>query len=779
MEGSKNKTSKQETKITVEKNADVIEKILAVDETAGKEKVEGKVEGKAVRKITKKKNSDADHQEESKTTSKKKTSKKAGSKKTEIDQQPTEEKETAGKKKTAKKATTEKATAKKIAEKKITELEENKIAEAKAEEKAKVEETAAKTEEKAKVEDTAAKAEEKAKVEEAAAKVEEKAKVEEAAAKKESKAKTEEKAAKKESKAETEEKAAKKESKAKTEEKAAKKESKAKTEEKAAKKEEKAKIEEKAAKKEEKAKTEEKAAKKESKAKTEEKAAKKESKVNPEENVVEKQEVEVVKEPRRSILFVGSECFPFVKTGGLADVMYALPKALLKQNCDVRVILPKYACIPWEYQEKMQYIHHFYMDLCSDGTTFYVGIMQYEMDGVIYYFIDNEGMFGYGNPYTDMSNDIPRFCLFSKAVLAALPVIGFYPEVIHCHDWQTALVPIYLRTLFHDTEVAHRAVSVMTIHNLKFQGVENMGRIRYWSGLPDLVFHEGCLKEGIDGNMLKGGITYCNKLTTVSNTYAGEIKTDFFGENLNAHIAYHHMKLCGIVNGIDTDMYNPMTDSRIAVNYDKENAIAAKKKNKLALQAELGLEQNEDKFMIAIISRLTDQKGVDLIDTIMNRMVDDFTQVVILGTGEDRFEHSFRYYEDHFRGRVCSNIMYSEERAHRIYAAADALLVPSLFEPCGLTQLIAMRYGTIPVVRETGGLKDTVEPYNEYEQRGNGFSFDAYDPEMLLKMVNYAKTVYFERRKDWDEMVIRDMEKDVSWERSAAQYRQMYDDLRS
>ena len=760
MEGSKKKTSKQkkkETKITVEKNADVTEKILAVDETAGKEKVEGKVEGKAVRKITKTKNSDADHQEESKTTSKKQTSKKAGSKKTEIDQQPTEEKQIASKKKTAKK-----------------------IAEAKAEEKAKVEEVAVKAEEKAKIEEAAAKTEEKDKVEDTAAKKEEKA--EKKVTKKASKAKTEEKAAKKESKAKTEEKTAKKEEKAKTEEKTAKKEEKAKTEEKTAKKESKAKTEEKAAKKESKAKTEVKAAKKEEKAKTEEAAAQKEFKADPEENVVEKQEVEVVeevKEPRRSILFVGSECFPFVKTGGLADVMYALPKALLKQNCDVRVILPKYACIPWEYQEKMQYIHHFYMDLCSDGTTFYVGIMQYEMDGVIYYFIDNEGMFGYGNPYTDMSNDIPRFCLFSKAVLAALPVIGFYPEVIHCHDWQTALVPIYLRTLFHDTEVAHRAVSVMTIHNLKFQGVENMGRIRYWSGLPDLVFHEGCLKEGIDGNMLKGGITYCNKLTTVSNTYAGEIKTDFFGENLNAHIAYHHMKLCGIVNGIDTDMYNPMTDSRIAVNYDKENAIAAKKKNKLALQAELGLEQNEDKFMIAIISRLTDQKGVDLIDTIMNRMVDDFTQVVILGTGEDRFEHSFRYYEDHFRGRVCSNIMYSEERAHRIYAAADALLVPSLFEPCGLTQLIAMRYGTIPVVRETGGLKDTVEPYNEYEQRGNGFSFDAYDPEMLLKMVNYAKTVYFERRKDWDEMVIRDMEKDVSWERSAAQYRQMYDDLRS
>lgn len=523
-------------------------------------------------------------------------------------------------------------------------------------------------------------------------------------------------------------------------------------------------------------------AKKTTTKKTTEKATTKET---PEENIqVEEKKVEVMVEPqkpqipRKSILFVGPECFPFVKTGGLGDVMYALPKALLKQNCDVRVILPKYNCIPWEFREKMEYINHFYMELCSDGKQFYVGIMKYELDGVIYYFIDNEEMFGNGNPYTDISNDIPKFCYFSKAVLAALPVIGFYPDVIHCHDWQAALVPVYLRTLFHDTEVAKRAVTVLTIHNLKFQGMENIGRIRYWSGLPDMVFHEGCLKEGRkDANMLKGGITYCNKLTTVSNTYAGEIKTGFFGEHLDKHIAYHHMKLCGIVNGIDCDMYNPSNDYRIAEKYTDKNAIEAKKKNKLALQKELGLQQDENKFVIAVISRLTDQKGVDLIDTIMNDMVDEFTQVVVLGTGEGRFEHSFRYYENRYKGKVCANIMYSEDRAHRIYAAADALLVPSLFEPCGLTQLIAMRYGTIPIVRETGGLKDTVEPYNEYEERGNGFTFDAYNAGMLLHMVNYAKTVYFERRASWDSMVLRDMQKDVSWESSAKQYRSMYDSI--
>ena len=481
--------------------------------------------------------------------------------------------------------------------------------------------------------------------------------------------------------------------------------------------------------------------------------------------------------PKRKILFVGSECYPFVKTGGLGDVMYALPKALNKENCDVRVMLPKYACIPWEYREKMQYINHFYMDLCKDGKQFYIGVLQYEMDGVIYYFIDNDEMFGHGNPYVGISEDIPRYILFSKAVLAALPVVGFYPDVIHCHDWQTALVPVYLRTLFNETEVSKRAVTIMTIHNLKFQGVENLGLIRYWSGLPDYVFNDKVLKDGKDGNLLKGGLTYCNKITTVSNTYAGEIKTDFFGEHLNRHIAYHHMKLCGIVNGIDCDMYNPAKDGRIAQQYTTKNAVAAKKKNKLALQQELGLVQDENKFVIGIISRLTDQKGLDLINRIMNAVMDEHTQVVLLGTGDANYEHDFRYYENHYRGRVCSNIMYSEDRAHRIYAGADALLVPSLFEPCGLTQLIAMHYGTIPIVRETGGLKDTVEPYNEYEERGNGFTFDAYNAGMLLKMINYAKTVYFTRRESWDKMVIRDMEKDVSWENSAKQYRALYDSL--
>ena len=513
---------------------------------------------------------------------------------------------------------------------------------------------------------------------------------------------------------------------------------------------------------------------------SEEKAGKQAAPKKSEEMMQEEQKMEEkVEEPiyRKKVLFVGSECYPFVKTGGLGDVMYALPKALNKVGCDARVILPKYRCIPWEYQEKMEYIHNFYMDLRRDGKNYYVGVFKYEMDGVTYYFIDNEELFSEGNPYTSIPNDVVKFTYFCKAALAVLPIVDFIPDIIHCHDWQASLVPIYLRTLFSNTETCRRAQTIMTIHNLKFQGVCNLDTLRFWSGLPDDVFTDGVLKDGIDANMLKGGLTYANKISTVSNTYAGEIKTATYGEHLDQHIGYHHMKLCGIVNGIDYDMYNPKTDSYIYENYSIKDVIEKKKKNKRALQEELGLEQDTGKFVVGIISRLTDQKGLDLINFIMNALVDPYTQVAVLGTGDPRYEESFRYYENHFKGRVCSNIMYSEERAHKIYAGADALLVPSQFEPCGLTQLIAMHYGTVPIVRETGGLKDTVQAYNEYEETGNGFSFYEYNANQLLNIVNYAKTVYFTRRESWDAMVKRDMEQDVSWARSATQYKALYDSM--
>ena len=478
--------------------------------------------------------------------------------------------------------------------------------------------------------------------------------------------------------------------------------------------------------------------------------------------------------PRRSVAFIGSECYPFVKTGGLGDVMSALPKALAKLNLDVKVILPRYKCIPQEYQEKMEYRGSFYMNLCSDGKQYYIGIMEYQEDGVVYDFIDNDEFFSWGNPYTNLIDDIPKFCYFAKASLAALNYLDWTPDVVHCHDWQAALVPLYLRTSFSDTDVG-RAIAVLTIHNLRFQGIYDRKMIQYWSGLPDYVFNKDCLTQNwLDANMLKGGIDYCNKVTTVSNTYAEEIQTEEYGEGLAEHLRYHQNKILGIVNGIDTDIWNPATDKLLASNYDAESVIKNKKVNKKALQEALGLDVDENKMVIGLISRLTNQKGLDLVNDVIPGIMDGNTQVVVLGTGDSQYEDTFRYYENKYKGSFCAYIAYNENVAHNIYAGCDALLVPSRFEPCGLTQLISMRYGAVPIVRETGGLKDTVQPYNVFENTGNGFTFDRYESGLLYDAINRAKTLYFENRKCWDDMVIRDMNKDVSWEKSAKQYKDMY-----
>lgn len=478
--------------------------------------------------------------------------------------------------------------------------------------------------------------------------------------------------------------------------------------------------------------------------------------------------------PRRSVAFIGSECYPFVKTGGLGDVMSALPKSLAKLNCDVKVIIPRYKCIPQKFQEKMEYKGSFSMDLCADGKQYYVGIMEYQEDGVVYDFIDNHEFFSWGNPYTNLIDDIPKFCYFGKAALAALNYLDWTPDVVHCHDWQAALVPLYLRTCFKDSNVG-RASCLLTIHNLRFQGIYDRKTIQYWSGLPDYVFNKDCLTQNwLDANMLKGGITYSNVVTTVSNTYAGEIQTEEYGEGLEEHLRYHHNKLVGIINGIDTDIWNPATDKLLAAQYDSQNVIENKKANKKALQESLGLEVDDHKIVIGLISRLTNQKGLDLVNSVIPHIMDEHTQVVVLGTGDAEYEDAFRYYENAYKGNFCAYIAYNENVAHNIYAGCDALLVPSRFEPCGLTQLISMRYGSVPIVRETGGLKDTVQPYNLFDNTGNGFTFDRYESGLLYDAINRAKTLYFESRPYWDEMVVRNMNKDVSWEQSAKHYKDMY-----
>ena len=481
--------------------------------------------------------------------------------------------------------------------------------------------------------------------------------------------------------------------------------------------------------------------------------------------------------PRRSVAFIGSECYPFVKTGGLGDVMSALPKSLAKLNMDVKVIIPRYKCIPQKFQEKMEYKGSFYMDLCADGKQYYVGIMEYQEDGVVYDFIDNDEFFSWGNPYTNLIDDIPKFCYFSKAALAALNYLNWTPDIVHCHDWQAALVPLYLRTSFKDTNVG-RAGAVLTIHNLRFQGIYDRKTIQYWSDLPDYVFNKDCMTQNwLDANMLKGGITYCNKLTTVSNTYAGEIQTEEYGEGLEEHLRYHSSKVLGIVNGIDTDIWNPATDKLLAAQYDSQSVIKNKKANKKALQESLGLEVDDHKIVIGLISRLTNQKGLDLVNDVIPSIMDEHTQVVVLGTGDAMYEDAFRYYENKYKGNFCAYIAYNENVAHNIYAGCDALLVPSRFEPCGLTQLISMRYGSIPIVRETGGLADSVQPYNEFEQTGTGFSFSNYNAHEMMATVRYAEKIYYDKKRDWNKIVERGMSKDFSWKSSAKQYEELYDDM--
>ncbi len=476
-----------------------------------------------------------------------------------------------------------------------------------------------------------------------------------------------------------------------------------------------------------------------------------------------------------NILFAASECVPFVKTGGLADVVGSLPQYINKDEFDVRVILPYYTCIPPKFRDNFKYVTHFYMDygLRPDGV--HVGIMEYEYNGIKFYFVDNEYYFKCDYPYTtDTKWDIERFTFFCKAVLAILPVIGFRPDIIHCHDWQSALIPVFMHSTFATNPFYSSTKSIMTIHNLKFQGIWDIETFKYNTALPDYMFTSDKLEFNRAANMLKGGLVYADYITTVSETYAEEIKYPFFGEQLDGLLRARSASLRGIVNGIDYNVFDPSNDKQIYAKYSVKDVKSKKAVNKEKLQAELGLPVDKNKYMIAIISRLTDQKGLDLVNYAIERICDENTQFVIIGTGEQRYENMFKHYQWKYPERVRAIIKYSDDLAHKLYAAADTMLMPSLFEPCGLTQLIALRYGTVPIVRETGGLKDTVQPYNEFDGTGTGFSFANYNGDEMLGAINYSKSVYYDHRAEWDKMVKRDMEADFSWNSSARQYEGMY-----
>ena len=355
-----------------------------------------------------------------------------------------------------------------------------------------------------------------------------------------------------------------------------------------------------------------------------------------------------------------------------------------------------------------------------------------------------------------------------------LPLIGFKPDIIHCHDWQTGLIPVYLKNEFQGDMFFWGIKSIMTIHNLKFQGVWDIETMQGLTGLNDSFFTPDKLEFQEDANMLKGGLVYADYITTVSDTYAQEIQTAYYGEGLDGLLSARHMDMQGIVNGIDYEAYDPKTDAKIQIHYDSTDFRTKKWKNKVKLQEDLGLSVDKKKYMIGLISRLTDQKGVDLIDYAIERIVDDYTQLVVIGTGEADYENMFRHFAWKYGDRISANICYSDDLAHKLYASADAFLMPSRFEPCGLTQLISYRYGTVPIVRETGGLKDTVVPYNEYTNQGEGFSFANYNAEEMLNTINYSKYIFFEKKRQWNQMVERGMNLDYSWKKSTERYVGLY-----
>lgn len=468
------------------------------------------------------------------------------------------------------------------------------------------------------------------------------------------------------------------------------------------------------------------------------------------------------------LLFAASEAVPLVKTGGLADVAGALPRALREKGADARVILPKYGSIPAEFAEQFTTIATFTVRL--GWREQYCGLMKAEIDGIVYYLIDNEhyfkrsGLYGY-------DDDAERFVFFCYAVIESLFHSDFLPDIVHCHDWQTGLIPFLLKTRYRYEPGARDLASVYTIHNLRYQGVFGRELLKDLLGSGDELFGS----EGIEfygaGNCMLGGIRYADKLTTVSPTYANEIQTDYYGEKLDGLLRWRAGDLSGIVNGIDTELFDPMNDPALSTPY--RGSLPRKRKNKLALQRELGLEESEDTPLIGIVSRLVDQKGFDLIEAVLEQLLSEKVQLVVLGSGDWHYENMFRKAEAWRPGQVATWFGFNDGLARRIYAGSDMYLMPSKFEPCGLSQLLALRYRSVPIVRETGGLRDTVQPYNEFTGEGNGFSFANYNAHDLLYTVQRAIRFY-QDQDTWQRIVANGAKEDIGWSRSAKAYLALY-----
>ena len=474
------------------------------------------------------------------------------------------------------------------------------------------------------------------------------------------------------------------------------------------------------------------------------------------------------------VLFAASEAVPFAKSGGLADVAGTLPAALSKAGADVRLILPKYGCIPQEYVAKMRFIKYIYVPV--GWRSQYCGVFELQHDGVTVYFLDNEFYFGSTNLYGYIHEDMEKFAFFSKATLSVLPDLDFRPDIIHCNDWQTGAVPVLLNAQFQDNPFYQGIKTVMTIHNLRYQGIWGPQAVTDVFGLPESYFAPDKLEFNGDVNILKGGIVYADAITTVSPSYAQEIQTPEYGEGLDGLLRARAGQLSGILNGISYDQYNPACDDLIFKKYNRRDFVSGKRANKSRLQVELGLRQAESPLLLGIVSRLTDQKGFDLVAQLMEELSKWDIQLVVLGSGEFRYESMFRWYAGKYPDKFYAAIRFDNGLAHQIYAACDAFLMPSQFEPCGLSQIISLRYGTVPIVRETGGLRDTVIPYNEYTGEGTGFSFAPYCADDLLTVLRYACGVYRDKVA-WQRIARTGMRCDFSWQESARKYRELYQNL--
>lgn len=476
---------------------------------------------------------------------------------------------------------------------------------------------------------------------------------------------------------------------------------------------------------------------------------------------------------KMQIVFASAECAPFVKTGGLGDVAGSLPAALVRADAEVIVMVPKYATIKDEYKAQMEHFSDFYVSL--GWRNEYCGLEKLEHDGVTYMFIDNERYFARDYPY-GFFDDGERFAFFSKAITESLQHLpaGFECDILHCNDWQTALAPVFLREFYQGLPLYDRVKTVFSIHNVAFQGQFSdtvMEDILGVAHIPAAASQLRC--DACSINYMLGALRYADAITTVSPTYANEIQTPEFGEGLDGVLRERSYALQGILNGIDVAGFDPATDKRIAANYTVEDR-SGKAVCKVKLQEELGLEVRDDRPLMVMVTRLTRQKGMDLVMYALDRILAGGVQVAVLGTGDRDYEDGLRYFQDKYPGTMAARIEFDPALSQRMYAAADMFLMPSKFEPCGLSQIIAMRYGTLPIVRETGGLKDTVIPYNEFTGEGTGFSFSNFNGDEMGDAVFRAARLFWDNREAWDQLVTQAMSQDFSWTRSADKYLDLY-----